>query len=202
VLEASAAAHVRRVIFASSGAIYGDCEEPKRECDQPAYSSAYGASKWLGELMVGHYEDLSPVVFRYGNVYGPGQDPQGEAGVIAVWTALLLAGQPVRLFGDGLQTRDYISVYDVAHANLLALDGPAGTYNIATGVSRSLVDVLELLWHEVGSPTVAHKAPLTPGDARHVRLDVTRAREVLDFSARISLAAGIAGYVDNQRHAS
>lgn len=203
VLQAAMSCGARRVIFASSGAVYGDCDCHKAEEDDPAPLSLYGETKLGGERAVTLYEDnLSPVVFRYGNVYGYGQDPQGEAGVVAVWAGKLLAGQPVQLFGDGEQTRDYIAVADVVRANLLALDGPAGTYNVATGVSTRLLDVLNALEDATGSHVPSERLPVTPGDARNVRLDCSKATTQLGFTARVDLAQGIDWYVDAVRHAS
>ncbi len=212
VAEAACAVEARRVVFASSGAVYGEYHERDghngagpglQEHDLLRPPSAYGFSKLAGESYLRFYGEtrgLQPVIFRYGNVYGPGQNPQGEAGVVAVFAGKLLAGEPVTVFGDGEQTRDYIHVSDVCRANLLALDGEPGTYNIATGTSTSVLGILAALERITGTALPHGSAPVTPGDARYVRLDVSRAKGRLRFAAIVGLEAGLHSVVDHLRN--
>jgi UDP-glucose 4-epimerase len=202
VLQAAEEAGVRRVVFASSGAVYGDtcdCGAVAYEECSAAPTSSYGLSKHIGEELV-NFAPLEAVILRYGNVYGPGQDPQGEAGVIAVFAGKLLAGEPVTIFGDGKQTRDYIHVADVCRANVLALTAPPMTYNVATGTSTALCDLLTHLQDLTGNAKPPQYAPVTPGDARAVRLDVSRAQAHLGFSASVGLAEGLRQTVATMRN--
>ena len=152
VLEASRLAGVRRVVNTSTGgAIYGDTDlMPTPESVEPKPMSAYGQSKYCAEAYCGWYErlhGLSSVVLRYGNVYGPRQDPQGEAGVIAIFCGKVLAGERPTIFGDGRQTRDYVFVGDIVAANMAAAAHPEahGSYNIGTGVEASVLEVVAAL---------------------------------------------------------
>lgn len=206
VLELAACYGVERVIFASSGAVYGDGGGggvASWEDDEVRPLSAYGFTKLAGESYLRFYAEtkgLSPVIFRYGNVYGPGQPTDGAAGVIAIFAGRLLAGGHPTIRGHGDQTRDYIHVSDVVRANLLALDGPAGTYNIATGTSTALLDVLKMVQDATGEHKPPGYSPMTPGDAQSVRLDVSKASGQLGFTAAVGLADGIADVVAHLRN--
>src|SRR5689334_965555 len=147
LLEAARRNGVKRFVFASSGgAVYGEQDvfpAPETHARRPA--SPYGVSKLCGEEYLAHYalvHGLSTLALRYANVYGPGQDPHGEAGVVAIFLNKLLAGETATINGDGRQTRDYVYVEDVAHANVLAIEGSfKGALNIGTGIETSVADL-------------------------------------------------------------
>ena len=137
-----------RVVFASTGgAIYGECERPARESDPCLPLSPYGAAKLAGEGYLGAFARLygAPhVSLRFGNVYGPRQDPHGEAGVVAIFLGRLREGAACRIFGDGSQSRDYVYVEDVARATLAALDGDSGgVFNVGTGTATSVLELYD-----------------------------------------------------------
>ena len=152
VLEAARTSGVRRVVNTSTGgAIYGDVRViPTPESTAPRPMAAYGQSKFCAEAYCGWYErlhGLSAVTLRYGNVYGPRQDPLGEAGVVAIFCGKLIAGERPVIYGDGRQTRDYAYVADVVAANLAAARHPEahGVYNVGTGSEASVLEVLAAL---------------------------------------------------------
>ena len=197
LLEACKNGGVKKVIFASSGgAIYGDQEifpAPEDHVTRPA--CPYGVSKRAGELYLSYYHQefgLSYIALRYGNVYGPRQSAKGEAGVVAIFLALLLAGQTPMINGDGRQTRDYVYVGDVVAANLAALDSPfVGAINIGTGVETDVVTIFQHLRQALGSTIDAQHGPAKPGEQRRSCLDTRRAGQVLDWRAQITLAEGL-----------
>ena len=201
VLQAAVAAGVRRVVFASSGgAIYGDAEViPTPEEQEPAPASHYGAAKWCGEVYGGVYSRLYGLEFvalRYANVYGPRQDPHGEAGVVAIFSERLLRGREAVINGDGTQTRDYVHVDDVVAANLLAATGPPGAYNVGTGVETDVVALHAGIAAACGSLAAPVHGPAKAGEQRRSCLDVSRARDVLGWQPRVSLDQGLRGTVD------
>src|SRR3989442_1179690 len=157
LLEAARKANVRRVLFVSSGgAVYGGQEaSPAPEAHPTNPVSPYGVSKRAGELYAFFYQaeyQLPFVALRYANVYGPRQDPHGEAGVVAIFTGRMLRDEPVVVNGDSRQTRDYVNVGDVARANLLALETHAtGPFNIGTGVETDVNTLASLLLAAAGS---------------------------------------------------
>jgi len=201
LLEAARQAGVRRVINTSTGgAIYGEVDVmPTPESAVPKPMSAYGQSKYCAEAYCGWYDrlhGLSSVTLRYGNVYGPRQDPRGEAGVIAIFCGKLLAGERPTIFGDGRQTRDYIYVGDIVAANLAAAAHPEahGAYNIGTGVEASVLEVLAALRAAAPVDESAFEpeyAPARTGELQRSSLDVTRARAELGFTADTDLVAGM-----------
>jgi len=199
VLEASRLSDVRRVVNTSTGgAIYGDVDVmPTPESVPPRPMSAYGQSKFCAEAYCGWYErlyGLSSVTLRYGNVYGPRQDPHGEAGVIAIFCGKLLAGERPRIFGDGRQTRDYTYVGDIVAANLAAASHPEahGAYNAGTGVEASVLEVVAALREAAGVDEFEPEfAPARAGELQRSSLDVTRARAELGFSAETDLVSGL-----------
>jgi UDP-glucose 4-epimerase len=199
VLEASRLSGVRRVVNTSTGgAIYGDVDVmPTPESVPPRPMSAYGQSKFCAEAYCGWYErlyGLSSVTLRYGNVYGPRQDPHGEAGVIAIFCGKLLAGERPRIFGDGRQTRDYTYVGDIVAANLAAAAHPEahGAYNAGTGVEASVLEVVAALREAAGVEQFEPEfAPARAGELQRSSLDVTRARAELGFSAETDLVSGL-----------
>jgi UDP-glucose 4-epimerase len=201
VLEASRLARVSRVVNTSTGgAIYGETDVmPTPESVPPRPMSAYGQSKFCAEAYCGWCErlyGLSSVTLRYGNVYGPRQDPHGEAGVVAIFCGKLIAGERPKIFGDGRQTRDYAYVGDVVAANLAAAAHPEahGAYNVGTGVEASVLEVVAALRKAAGVGEGQFEpefAPARAGELQRSSLDVTRARAELGFSAETDLVSGL-----------
>jgi UDP-glucose 4-epimerase len=195
VLEA-ARAHGSQVVFASTGgAIYGECEDgPARE-DKPLEPlSPYGAAKLAAEEYLRTYNRLYGtihVALRYGNVYGPRQDPHGEAGVVAIFLGALAGGETPRIFGDGLQTRDYVYVGDVAHATVSALGLEGGVLNVGTGRETSVVELYELCRRVAGTEAAAEHVAPRLGELRRSALDPERAAYELGFRAMVDLESGI-----------
>lgn len=198
VLEAARAADGARVVFSSTGgAIYGDTDVlPTPETVEPLPMAAYGQSKFCAERYLGLYArlyGLSTIALRFGNVYGPRQDPHGEAGVIAIFCGRLLAGERPRIFGDGAQTRDYIYVADLVDALLAAGDATAGgIVNIGTEVGTSVLELLAILrdLHGPGAPE-AEFAPARTGEIDDSTLDASLARELLGWRASTPIAEGL-----------
>ncbi len=190
VLEGAREVRAGRVVFVSSGGVvYGEPEQiPTPETFEPKLPlSPYGVTKLVGELYLNYYRrihGLECVALRYSNVFGPRQDPHGEAGVVAIFSTRLLDGEPLTIFGDGEQTRDYVFVRDVVSANLtvsdLALDRAGGlddfAFNVGTGVGTSVVRLAEVMEKVAGrSPGREHR-PERPGELRHSTLDCARLR--------------------------
>jgi UDP-glucose 4-epimerase len=195
VLRAAVDAGARRVVFASSGgAIYGDADVIPTPEDQPCRpESPYGTAKLCGEAYGGTFSrqaGLEFVALRYANVYGPRQDPHGEAGVVAIFATRLVHGEPVVINGDGTQTRDYVHVLDVVRANLAAVDGPAGVYNIGTGVETDVNTLYRMLAGAAGVTVQAEHGPAKPGEQRRSCLNTTFTREHLGWSASIGFDEG------------
>ena len=188
----------------TGGAIYGEGQILPAPEDHPVAPEApYGLSKFCAEnycLLFGRLHGLSTVSLRYGNVYGPRQDPLGEAGVIAIFCGKLLAGETPTVFGDGLQTRDYVYVGDVVQANLLAAESDAGgAFNIGLGKEVSVLDIVEAL-NELGDGDFsAEHAPERPGEVQHIALDASRAAAELGWSAQVELSEGLAKTLDSLR---
>jgi UDP-glucose 4-epimerase len=199
VLEASRRAGVRRVIYTSTGgAAYGDTDVLPTPEDHPTRaSSPYGVSKTTAERYLECWAGLtggSPLVVRLANVYGPRQNPKGEAGVIAIFTHRLLAGDPCVINGDGEQTRDYVYVADVADAVSRALMRPdaTGVANIGTGIETTVNVVYERLARAAGVRRPAEHGPARPGEQRRSVLDASRARALLGWTPGTSLDEGLA----------
>ena len=194
VLEA-ARSHGTQVVFASTGgAIYGECESPADEDSPRRPLAPYGASKLGAEEYLETYNrlyDTGHVALRYGNVYGPRQDPHGEAGVVAIFLGRIARGEPLRIFGDGSQARDYVYVADVVEATLAA-QGHAGVFNVGTGTATSVLDLAEACQRVAGvSVGTEHDAP-RPGELQQSVVDPARAERKLGFRARTSLEDGLA----------
>jgi UDP-glucose 4-epimerase len=206
VLEGARAAGVSRFVYASSGgAVYGEpVELPCREDHPIRPICPYGATKHALEHYLEMYFTLYGLpysILRYANVYGPRQDPFGEAGVVAIFTAKMLAGEELVVNGDGEQTRDFVYVEDVARANLLAtqLGQACGTFNIGTGVATSINQVFEHLRRATGyRPAPAH-GPGMHGETRHIYLDCRQAAQVLGWRPEVDLAEGLGRTVDSLR---
>jgi UDP-glucose 4-epimerase len=205
MLDAAQAAGVKRFVNTSSGgAIYGEAQTiPAPESHPVAPEAPYGLSKFCAE----HYCEIfrrmhgsSTVSLRYGNVYGPRQDPLGEAGVIAIFCGKLVDGEQPVIFGDGLQTRDYVYIADVVAANLAAADSDAaGAFNIGTGVESTVVDIVDALAPLAGGEFAPRHEPERPGEVRHIALDTSRARAELGWEAKVGLADGLRTTLDSLR---
>jgi UDP-glucose 4-epimerase len=197
MLEAARQTEVRRVVNTSTGgAIYGEGRIIPAPEDHPVAPEApYGQSKFAAEgycELFHRLHGMSTVSLRYGNVYGPRQDPLGEAGVIAIFCGKLLDGGRPTVFGDGLQTRDYVYVKDVVAANLLAADSSAGgAFNIGLGQERSVLDVVQALAPHGPNGFEPEFAPERPGEVRHIAIDPTRAEAELGWRAQVGLEDGI-----------
>jgi len=201
VLEGARRAGVKRVVNTSTGgAIYGDADVmPTPETAQPRPMAAYGQSKFCAETYCGWAQrlyGLSAVTLRYGNVYGPRQDPLGEAGVIAIFCGLALTGGRPTVFGDGRQTRDYVYVGDVVAANLAAAAHPEahGAYNVGTGDEVSVLQIVSALREVAGLADGDFEpefAPARTGELQRSWLDVSRARAELGFTADTDLVSGL-----------
>jgi nucleoside-diphosphate-sugar epimerase len=213
VLEAARKTGTERVVLACSCAAYGDgAEQPKHEKMVPLPMSPYAAQKIACELYATTYTKafgLPTVALRFFNVYGPRQDPKSEyAAAIPRFVTRLLSGQKPIVFGDGLQTRDFVHVSDVVRANLLAsvaTSAPGEVINIASGHSSSLVDLIGTLKQVIGGEAlrleIEHQAPRV-GDLRESSADISKARAVLGYQPQVQLAQGLAGVVDFFRGAS
>jgi UDP-glucose 4-epimerase len=200
VLEAARASEVRRVVSISTGgAIYGEGEGQKLPLDEDAPiapMSAYGQSKFAAEGYVSLYErlyGLSGVSLRLGNVYGPRQDPLGEAGVIAIFCGLLKEGGRPTVYGDGTQTRDYIYVGDVVTAALAAGDSEAtGPINVGTGEATDVLQLVAALRELSGNADFEPEfAPPRTGEVQAISIDSGRARRELGWRAEMDLREGL-----------
>jgi UDP-glucose 4-epimerase len=196
VLENAGRCGARKVVYASSGATFGTPDRlPITEATPQRPSSPYGISKLAGEEYLRFYrasKDLDFTALRYGNVYGPRQDPNGEAGVISIFIGRFLQQEGVRIDWDGEQTRDYVFVEDVARANVAALGrGSGGYYVIGTGVQTSVNRIYRELVEITGFEAPVTHAPPRSGDARAAQFDSARARLELDWSPTTRLSDGI-----------
>ncbi len=195
VLE-EARRHGAQVVFSSTGgAIYGECEEPAREDSPCEPLSPYGTAKLAAEEYLRSYNrlhDTKHVSLRYGNVYGPRQDPHGEAGVVAIFLGALARGEQAKIFGDGGQTRDYVYVGDVARATLSALGHGGGVFNVGTGRETSVVELYEIAARVAGSETPAVHEPARLGELQRSFLDPSLAARELGFGAMVELEDGLA----------
>ena len=204
LLEGSREAGTGRFVFVSSGGVvYGEPElRPTPETTGKMPLSPYGVTKFAGELYLSYYrkvQGLEYVALRYGNVFGPRQDPHGEAGVVAIFSNRLLAGAPLTIFGDGEQTRDYVFVRDVVGANLLVSEldlagaGPElddVAYNVGTGQGTSANRLADILEDLCGVRPGRENAPERPGELRHSALDSRRLRD-RGWSCRWTLEEGL-----------
>jgi len=196
VLDAAVAAGTRKVLFASSAATYGDVAKmPVDESATQRPISPYGISKMVAEHYLRFYQaehGLDYTALRYGNVYGPRQDPNGEAGVIAIFSSKFLAGDGVRIDWDGEQSRDYVYVGDVVRANLAALSRGSGEiYVIGTGKKSTVNDVYKALVAATGFEAPITHAPRRAGDAREVYFHPAKAARELGWKAEVDLKTGM-----------
>jgi UDP-glucose 4-epimerase len=206
LLEAARAAGARLVFASTGGAIYGEgagrdiplSEDAERRPDAP-----YGQSKLAAEGYIDLYRrlyGLSAASLRLGNVYGPRQDPLGEAGVIAIFSGVLLDGGSPRVFGDGVQTRDYIYVGDVVRAFLAAADSDAvGEFNIGTGVETSVLDLGAQIASLCDTPFEPEMAPARAGEVQRIAIDSGKAATELGWRATSDLEEGLRRTLDSLR---
>jgi UDP-glucose 4-epimerase len=202
LLEACVCAGVRRVVFASSSAVYADdSAEPLDESVPPAPASPYAASKLEGEHLLEWFRerhDLGYAALRYFNVYGPRQDVGSDyAAVVPRFLGQALEGEPLTIFGDGRQTRDFVYVADVARANLAGLAaGASGVFNIGTGRAVSVRELADEVLRLTGSRSERRFAPPRAGDAFCSTADARRAAAVLGWSPGWRLDRGLAATID------
>jgi UDP-glucose 4-epimerase len=204
-LRASQRRSSTRFLFASTGgAVYGDLgTPPNRESSPKEPESPYAISKLAVEYYLSYYARVHGVdtaSVRYANVYGPRQNAHGEAGVVAIFCGRILEGQPLRVFGDGKQTRDYVYVGDVAEATVRAatmpLPPPRGVddraFNVGTGIETSVVELADRLLAVAGADPSIEFAPKRPGEQERSSVLIDKARTVLDWQPRVSLDRGLA----------
>ncbi|HXC49363.1 MAG TPA: NAD-dependent epimerase/dehydratase family protein [Candidatus Limnocylindrales bacterium] len=202
LLEAARKAGTKTVLFASSGGtVYGEVAElPTPESHPTVPVCPYGVSKLTGEHYLEYYHrtyGIRYVALRYANVYGPRQDPHGEAGVVAIFSKALLAGSGARIFGDGLQTRDYVFVGDVVRANLAALESSwCGAVNIGTGTETNVVELHALIRRVTGVDIQPEHAEAKEGEVRRSVLSYDLASNVLGWKPMVALDEGLAATVD------
>ena len=205
LISACADQGAEKFIFSSTGgAMYGNPDIIPCAEDAPANPlSPYGLSKLVGEQYLELFHrtyGLDYTVLRYANVYGPGQNPHGEAGVIAIFAGLMLAGKRPVIYGDGSQERDFVYVSDVVEANLAAaLNGSRGAYNIGTGEAITVRRIYELLQGIIGFDEEPTLQPRRPGDVMSVALDSSRAAAELKWQPSVSLEEGLQRTVDSLR---
>jgi len=187
--------HETQLVFSSTGgAIYGECDGPATEDAPRLPISPYGTSKLAAEEYLATYNRLygtRHVSLRYGNVYGPRQDPHGEAGVVSIFFSTLLAGETPKVFGDGAQTRDYVYVGDIARATLAAGGNDGGVFNVGTGRETSVVELLDLCQRIAGTSFEATFMPPRPGEIQRSVVDPSRAVDELGWRPDHSLEDGL-----------
>jgi UDP-glucose 4-epimerase len=205
LLEGARAAGVRRFLFSSSGGVvYGEGTPPHTETAPKLPISPYGVTKLAAEYYLACYRALYGLEFvalRYANVYGPRQDPHGEAGVVAIFGNRLRRRRPITIFGDGSQTRDYVYAVDVARANVLAADAAlppadgtidAWALNIGTATETSVTELARVMMAAAGVEVPIEHAPARPGELRASALRIEKAEQVLGWRPGVTLAEGLA----------
>jgi len=201
VLEAARAAGIGKIVVSSSAAIFGELKTlPIREDHPVEPDSPYGASKLCAEkqaLAFGKLHGIETVCLRYFNVYGPHQRFDAYGNVIPIFVFQALREEPLTIFGDGEQTRDFLHVGDVVQANMKAADtlGVHGPFNIGSGMRISINALVDRLRATMGTLPPVRYAPARPGDVRDSLADITAARTAFGFQPRIGLTAGLAEYV-------
>lgn len=202
VLEAARKAGVRKVVASSSAGVFGELIHlPIRE-DHPAEpDTPYGVSKLCEEkhcLAYAKLYEMEAICLRYFNVYGPNQRFDAYGNVIPIFAFKILAGEPITVFGDGEQTRDFVNVHDVVQANLKAASahGVSGAFNIGSGTRMTINDLVKLLSDTIGrSPTVYHDAP-RPGDVRDSLADIGAAQKAFTYHPAVDMASGLKEYIE------
>jgi UDP-glucose 4-epimerase len=195
ILEA-ARRHGAKVIFSSTGgAIYGECTGPASESAERQPLAPYGTSKLCGEEYLATWNRLHGsrhVSLRFANVYGPRQEPHGEAGVVAIFMGLLHDGGTPRIYGDGSQTRDYVFVEDAVGAMLAALDSEGGVFNVGTGVETSVLELYDAIQRASGVTREPAFAEARLGELQRSVLDISLAERELGWRPGHSLDQGLA----------
>jgi UDP-glucose 4-epimerase len=193
VLDA-AQKHGAKVVFSSTGgAIYGECERPAREDDPLEPLSPYGAAKLAAETYLetwGRLHGDGHAALRFANVYGPRQEAGLEGGVVAIFFERMSRGEPVTIYGDGRQTRDFVHVGDIVAATIAAAE-VAGVFNAASGIETSVLELHDLCRHIAGSESEPRFEPERLGEIRRSVLDPSRARSELGWTPRLSLEDGL-----------
>ena len=206
VLDLAVRHGVRQVVFASTaGALYGEpAAVPVREDAPILPTSPYGLHKYLGEQYMAYYRrmhGLNVTVLRYGNVYGPGQDPATEAGVVAIFIEAMLRGRRPVIFGDGAQVRDFVYVGDVADANLRVLGRALSEpLHVGSGAGTSVNEIEARLRALTGAAGAPEHGPAIPGEVYRIYLDVSRIRTALGWQARVGLEEGLRRTVESFSH--
>jgi len=196
---------VSKIIYAGTGgALVGEpIYIPVDEAHPIDPLAPYGVCKHTVEHYLFTYKanhGIEYTVLRYPNVYGPRQDPHGEAGVVAIFSLQMLAGQQPTIFGDGTKTRDYCYVGDIADANVLALNSPlSGVYNLGRGIEVSDLEVFEAVRTAVGSEIAPRFAPVRAGEVEHIALDASKAERELGWTWKVDFVDGVAKAVDFYR---
>jgi UDP-glucose 4-epimerase len=194
VLEAARSVGARVVFSSTGGAIYGECEEPAGETSERCPLAPYGTAKLAGEEYLLTYRRLhgmANVVLRFGNVFGPRQDPHGEAGVVAIFLGRLRDGETCLIFGDGKQERDYVYVGDVVAAALAAANVEGGIFNVGTGRATSVLELYEICRKVAGAELAAEHAPARVGELQRSVLDISKAADELGWRPDTSLEEGL-----------
>ena len=205
LISAAAAEGVDKFIYSSTGgAIYGDPDTIPCDEDTPVCPlTPYGLSKRVGEQYLELFHrvyGLDYTILRYANVYGPGQNPHGEAGVVAIFAGMMTEGKQPRIYGNGLQERDFVFVSDVVAANLAAVHrGDGGTYNIGAGAPVSVAQIYSLLQELTGFEEGPAYRPRRAGEVLKIALDSGRAARELDWQPQVTLAEGLRRTVDYVR---
>ncbi|NMO95869.1 NAD-dependent epimerase/dehydratase family protein [Paenibacillus lemnae] len=197
LLEASRKAGVRKIIFASTSGVYGELNKDQILEDDPVSPiSFYALSKLAGERYLHLYQQcfgLTYTILRYGNVYGPGQTPKGEGGVIAVFGDRLAQGLSLNVYGDGNQTRDFIYVQDVVSANLAAMyKGDGETIHVSTGQPTSINRLIQIVAEQLNQSIETHYKPAKTGDIVHSCLNSSKAKIALDWKPAYTIEQGLA----------
>ncbi|HEY6171618.1 MAG TPA: NAD-dependent epimerase/dehydratase family protein [Candidatus Kapabacteria bacterium] len=203
LLEASRRHNIKRFIFASTGgAIYGEQDYfPADELHPTRPESPYGITKRSVELYLHYYNKvhgLDHTIFRYTNVYGPRQDPHGEAGVVAIFSNALLAGKQAMIFGDGKQTRDYVFISDLVRAHLLAIENESGsnTYNIATGIETDVNTLFTILANEAGKESTPRYDEARPGELLRSVCTSEKIAKALGWQPETNITEGLSRTFD------
>jgi UDP-glucose 4-epimerase len=187
---------VRRIVYSSTGgALYGEPKAlPATEETPIEPLSPYGVAKYCVENYLNYFKrlyGLERVILRYANVYGPRQDPLGEAGVVAIFTGKILKGEKPVIYGDGTQTRDYVYVDDVVRANLIALAGKEGVYNIGTGIETSVNDLVNVFGKVLQAEISPQYTQARKGEVHRISLEGELAKKELGFAPKVSIEEGL-----------
>jgi UDP-glucose 4-epimerase len=187
---------VRRIVYSSTGgALYGEPKTlPAAEETPIEPLSPYGVSKYCVENYLNYFQrlyGLERIILRYANVYGPRQDPLGEAGVVAIFTGKILKGEKPVIYGDGTQTRDYVYVDDVVRANLIAIAGKEGIYNIGTGIETSVNELVSIFAKVLQAEISPQYTQARKGEVHRISLDGELAKKELGFAPKVSIEEGL-----------